>query len=368
MLLGLAALVAACSPTTVEQDRPQVAFVLVGDRDDLGYNQAVWEGYEGVARAFPDIDVIAVEHVGEHAAADIAMRRLVDGGADVIFATSFGHGPMAYRVARDHPGVVVVHQGGVEPSPALPNFGTYFGSHAELLFAAGVMAGTATESGRIGFVGAFPIPATYNNVNALLLGAREVRPDASVELVLTGSWCERAAQARAADQLLQRGVDVLAQHQDCTATILQRAETAGVAAIGYHSDGSEAAPDAWLTGAIWAWEQTYIDIVDTVLDGRFRASPYDGDWRAGLADDGSPLALAEPGGRVAEATRARVQHLLSALRTGERTVFDGPLRDADGRMRVPDGQVLAQHEIDAMDYVLEGVTVVDGDDPEDSGL
>ena len=227
----MVALAAACGTSGTSRSpapsRPKIGFIFVGTRDDLGYNQAAWEGSEAVAKAFPDHEVLRQERVPETGAALTAMEAMVRKGAGIIFATSFGHLRYAYGLARRHPEVIVLHQGGIEPSPRLDNFGTYWGTVFEPMYEAGIAAGAATRTGKLGFVAAFPIPATFANVNAFTLGARSVRPDATTTVVFTKNWCRPTSQADAARHLLAMDVDVLTQHQDCTRTILQAAE-AGV--------------------------------------------------------------------------------------------------------------------------------------------
>ena len=97
----------------------------------------------------------------------------------------------------------------------------------EPVYLAGIAAGKATKSNKLGYVYAFPIPQTIANINAFELGAQSVNPDAETYVVNTSNWCDPAKQAEAAKSLLAQGVDVITQHQDCTATITKAAEEAG---------------------------------------------------------------------------------------------------------------------------------------------
>ncbi len=347
---------ASCSTSDAPASHPAVTvgFIFVGAHDDLGYNQAAWEGSEELARAVPDLRVLRQERVPETGAAVDALEGMIGQGATILFATSFGHLDAAYEVARRHPDVTVLHQGGIEPRPRLPNLGTYFGTHSEALYLAGIAAGAATESGRLGFVVAFPIPATFTNVNAFTLGAQSVRPDITTTVRFTEDWCRPAAQRRAVDELLDAGVDVIAQHQDCTRTILEAAEAAGVASVGYHFDGSEVAPTGWLIGAVWAWGPLFTEIVRTILDGTFSASPYEGDFRGSLAAGDNPFILTEPGPSVSPSTSERLAEVQASFAAGG-SEFAGPIQDRVGRGRVPAGAVLAPAEQEAMDWFVAGV-------------
>jgi simple sugar transport system substrate-binding protein/basic membrane protein A len=358
--LSLALVGAACEDAKAGESRGlrptgmRIGFLFVGARDDLGYNQAAWEGSEAVARALPDILVLRRENVPETVEAERVMEEMIDRGARILFPTSFGYLRFAVAVARRHPGVVVVHEGGIEPSPPLDNFGTYFGTVYEPVYEAGIAAGLATRTKTLGFVAAFPIPATFNNINAFTLGARSVNPTAVTRVEFTEAWCDPARQAAAATSLLAHGADVLTQHQDCTATVLQAAEAAGATSVGYHYDGSEVAPKGWLVGSVWDWRDLFIDIVRSVIAGRFRKSPYNGDFRGGLRTGDNPFVLTELGPTADPRTAPLIQAADARFRAGG-SPFAGPLEDRNGTLRVAAGTVPSQAEVEQMNYFVGGV-------------
>lgn len=355
-LLVAGALVAACGPPRSTADRElTVGFVFIADQHDLGYTQAIWEGSEALARALPDIRVLRTQRIPEEGrAAEEAMESQIRKGASVVFATSYGYRDAAYRVARRHPEVIVLHQGGLEKTPALDNFGTYWGTMEEPVYLAGIVAGSVTKTGRLGLVASFPIPAVFNDMNAFLLGARVTRPDATEHVRFTGSWCDPKVQRRAAEELLADGVDVITQHLDCTRPILETAEKAGIHSIGFHLDGSEAAPRGYLVGSVWNWSDMLVDIVRTIRRGGFKESKYNGDFRGGLATGDNPFVLSEITGEVSPATKELLTKAEARMRSGW-SPFTGPITDRTGRIRQPAGVTPSRSEIDHMDYLVEGV-------------
>ncbi|MDP1806826.1 MAG: BMP family ABC transporter substrate-binding protein, partial [Acidimicrobiales bacterium] len=164
-----------------------VGFIYVGPKDDFGYNQAAYEGSEAVADAFPDVEVLQAENVPETAESEAVMQDMIDKGADLIFATSYGHLEFARNMAEKNPDVTFVHQGGLEGDDPLDNLGTYFGTVYEPVYTAGIAAGSVTETKKLGYIYAFPIPQTLANINAFTLGAQSVDPDIEVVTVSTGS-------------------------------------------------------------------------------------------------------------------------------------------------------------------------------------
>lgn len=311
------------------KDSPAVGFIMVGPKDDFGYNQAVYEGAMAVEEAYPDLEVLTAENVPETDEAARVMEGMIDDGAKIIFATSFGHLDAALSVAEENPDVVVVHQGGTVEGEMPPNFGTYFGTVYEPVYLAGILAGAATESNKLGYVYAFPIPQTIANINAFQLGAASVNPDVETFVVNTSNWCDPAAQAQAASSLLGQGVDVLTQHQDCTATITKAAEDAGAFVVGYHADASELAPEGWLGGSEWDWDALYIDLVEVARAGDFTGSKYNANYRVGYKDGLNPFIQSEFGPSVTDETKALVEEALERISTTG-SPFEGPILANDG--------------------------------------
>jgi simple sugar transport system substrate-binding protein/basic membrane protein A len=364
-LLALSMLVAGCgsddddtaSSSGSETDTDSeftVGFIYVGPKDDFGYNQAAYEGSQAVAEAVPDVEILQAENVPETAESEAVMQDMIDKGADLIFATSYGHLEFAANMAERNPEVTFVHQGGLEGDTQLDNLGTYFGTVYEPVYTAGIAAGAATESKKLGYVYAFPIPQTLANINAFTLGAQTVDPAIEVVTVSTGSWCDPTVQAGAVDSLLDQGVDVITQHQDCTKTIIEAAEAAGAMSVGYHSDASELAPEGWITGSEWAWGPLYVDIVETVMAGEFVESPYNGDFRVGLQTGDNPFVQSAFGSMVTEETKAAIEEAKASFVEGG-SPFAGPVNDQSGAEVWAEGEQPTYEEVEQMDFFVEGV-------------
>jgi simple sugar transport system substrate-binding protein/basic membrane protein A len=237
----------------------KIGFIFVGPKDDFGYNPA-YEGSQDVAKAFPNMEVLSAENVLEDDNATRVMESMIRKGAKIIFATSYGHKDPALKVAAAHPDVVVLQQGNIVDGTMPANFGTYFGTVYEPVYLAGIAAGKMTKTNKLGYVYAFPITQTLDNINAFQLGASSVNPQAKTYVVNTSDWCNPAKQVEAVSSLLTQGVDVVSQHQDCIGTIIRATEAAGKFTIGYHENASSLAPKGWLTGSEWRWGPLYTDI------------------------------------------------------------------------------------------------------------
>ncbi|GAA3579502.1 BMP family ABC transporter substrate-binding protein [Nonomuraea rosea] len=334
---------------------PAAGFIFVGPKDDYGYNQAAYQGSQAVAKAFPDVKVLTAENVPEDDNAARVMNSMIAKGAKIIFATSYGHLDAALKVAAEHPDVAVIQQGNLITGAVPKNSGTYFGTVYEPVYLAGIAAGKATKSNKLGYVYAFPINQTITNIDAFQRGAASVNPDARTYVVGTSSWCDPAKQAEAAANLLKQGVDVLTQHQDCTATVIKATEAAGMYTVGYHADASALAPKGWLTGSQWDWDALFTDIVKTAREGRFTGSPYNANFRVGLKTGDNPFVQAPFGPAVDAATKAEIDKARTRLGSAAGSPFAGPVKDQDGVVRIPEGTVPDYAAIEKIDYFVEGV-------------
>jgi basic membrane protein A len=328
-----------------------IGFIFVGPKDDFGYNQAAYQGSQAVAKAHPDLKVITAENVPEDDNATRVMEQMIKDGAKIIFATSYGHLDPALKVAAAHPDVVVVQQGNVITGAVPANAGTYFGTVYEPVYLAGIAAGKATKTNKLGYVYAFPIPQTIANINAFELGAQVSNPKAETYVVNTSNWCDPAKQAQAASSLFAQGVDVITQHQDCTATITKAAEQAGKMVVGYHADASSLAPNGWVTGSEWDWAKLYNDIVDTTLAGKFVGSKYNANFRVGFKDGDNPFKQSKYGKMVDADTQALIAKQLTLISTTG-SPFAGPVTAQDGSVLFAAGTVPDYATIEAKNTVF----------------
>jgi simple sugar transport system substrate-binding protein/basic membrane protein A len=343
------------------KDSTKVGFIFVGPKDDFGYNQAAYEGSQAVAAAYPDMEVLTAENVPEDDNATRIMQSMIDDGAKIIFATSYGHLDPALKIAQENPDVVVVQQGNFIKDTILPNTGTYFGTVYEPVYLAGIAAGASTESNKLGYVYAFPIPQTIANINAFTLGAQSVNPAVEVITVNTSNWCDPGKQADAAASLFSQGVDVITQHQDCTGTITKAAEAEGKMVVGYHADASSLAPTGWVTGSEWKWDDMYVDIVKTSVAGDFTGSQYNANFRVGYKTGDNPFIQSKYGSMVTPEIQAQIAAAKERISTTG-SPFEGEVIAQDGSVLVPAGTVPDYAEIEEFNTVF--VKGVVGDIPQ----
>ena len=93
-----------------------VGAIYVGSINDYGYNRSMHDGLMAMKDAIPGVTVLEAENVPETAEAERIMEGMIQQGAKLIFATSFGHQELAFNLAQKHPDVVFEHAGGWKQS------------------------------------------------------------------------------------------------------------------------------------------------------------------------------------------------------------------------------------------------------------
>ncbi|MGO8797753.1 MAG: BMP family ABC transporter substrate-binding protein [Roseiarcus sp.] len=339
-LLLLAALPAAAATGLT------VGAIYVGSVNDYGYNRAMHDGLMAMKDAVPGLVVLEAENVPESAEAARVMEGMIQQGAKLIFATSFGHQQFAFDLAKKHPDVVFEHAGGWMQAA---NFGNFFGATQAAWYPMGVAAGKMTRSNTLGFVAGVPIGYVIGNINAFALGARSVNPDAQVRVVVTGSWSDKAKEASATNALIDQGADVVAMHVDSPATVIQVAESRGAYSIGFQSIEARAlAPKGWLTGLGFTWGPFMTATARSVIDGTFKPAMV----REGLGE--GMMAVAPYGAAMPEATRALVAAAADKVAKGYNP-FTGPLADNTGAIRIKDGEAWGGDKMGDFDWYVAGV-------------
>ncbi|MGI9861679.1 BMP family ABC transporter substrate-binding protein [Moorella naiadis] len=328
-----------------QNQKMKVAFVYVGPVGDAGWSWEHDQGRKYLEQKLPWVETSYMENVPEGADCERVLTELAEKGNKIIFATSFGYMDYVINVAKKYPNVVFMHCSGYKTAA---NVGTYFGAMEEARYLSGIVAGKMTKKNVLGFVAAHPIPEVIRGINAFTLGARSVNPNVKVKVVWTNTWYDPAAEKQAALSLLDAGCDVIAQHQD-TPGPQQAAQEKGAYGIGYDSDMSQFAPNATLTSPIWNWGPYYVKTVEAVKNGTWKPDQYYGTMKDGI------IGLAPFNKMVPQDVRDLVEKKKQEIINGKFFVFQGPIKDQSGKVRVQEGQKMSHDDILGFNWFVEGV-------------
>jgi basic membrane protein A len=327
----------------------KVAFLYPSPANDGGWSMSHDQARKALEKAFPGkVTTVFKENVPESPAAGQVIDSLLQDGADVIFAASYGYHTYMVNAAKANPDK---HFFQLQSNELGPNLSQYNGALEEPAYVAGMIAGAAAKNGKIGMTAEFPVPSVTTYVNAFALGAKAINPSATVRVIWTNSWYDPPKEAVAARSLISSGVSLIAQNENSSATAKQAA-LAKLPYVGSFWRMGNIAPKYYVTSPIFTWAPFYISQVRSIFNGTFKSKAHYlrmKDRGVGLDRFGAQYES------VSSADRAKISDIQKKLQKGTFDVYSGPITDTKGKLRVKAGQKLPMAGRFSMNWFVSNV-------------
>lgn len=342
---GVAALSTLAKPA-LAADKVKIGFVFLGPIGDYGWTWAHNKGREQVESELGDqVETIYVENVAEDASAIPVMRDLAQQGCKLIFTTSFGYMDQTIQVAGEFPDVKFEHCTGYKQADNVATYNSKFHEGRAVL---GTIAGKISKDGVLGYLGSYKVPEVVLGVNSFCLAAQKQNPKATVKLVMIDSWFDPPKEAAATETLINLGCDIVTTHTDSPGP-LQILEQKGLHGFGQGADMSSFAPNAHLTAIEDIWGPYYVERAKAIVAGT---------WKSGDTWDGfkEGTVVIAPYSKDVPADVAKLADDVQAgYKAGTYNIFTGPIYDQDGKLRVKEGEIMADADLAVIDWFVKGV-------------
>ncbi len=339
-------------PAVAWTGRPEpvpIAFVYRDTVRDSAWTQSHELARKAVEAEFGSrVRTVVVERVASEADADKTFRDLAARGYKVFFATDPIHSEGAARVATADYDVKVEQASGARE---LINLRVYGIRHFEQTYLAGIIAAGNSRSSKLGFVAGAKTPGALAEINAFTLGAQSVNSRATTQVIWTGSMSDAAADARAAETLIKRGVDVLIATTDST-TVAQVAERRRKRVVGLHADRSAVAPHAHVATVALDWAPFYKTAVRESFDYLCTKTDTSRGYREGAI---KVIGLTKS---LSPAAKKRLDFVQAHLANGEFEVFTGPVRSSTNTVMLAERAIGDEPWRKSMNFLVRGVTVL----------
>lgn len=296
VLVGLAALSTflpkrshdAPKPAETKGPRVRVGLVFdVGGRGDKSFNDSA---YEGLLRAERELgaEVSFLEPVGAEDR-EAALRLFASRELDLVVGVGFIFSSDMNLVAAAYPDVKFACVDYAPPMdrPIPPNVLGLDFREEEGSFLVGVVAGSLSKTGHVGFVGGMTIPLIRKFEAGYTAGVASVCPSCTVLSAYAGAspdaFKDPAKGKLLATGEIAQGADVLFHASGSTGHgVFEGAREGHVLAIGVDSDQADEMPGVVVTSMIKRVDVAVFDAIKDVKEGHFQ-----GGIRAlGLADQG----------------------------------------------------------------------------------
>ena len=284
--------------------------------------------------------------VKEYMAADQdymkAMEDAVEGGAELIFATTPQMIDACRKTAALHPDVRILNCSLSKPYTGIR---TYYSRTYEAKFITGAIAGAMAREDRIGYISNYPIVGVPAEINAFALGAQMTNPRARIDLV----WSSGSGDP--VQELRDRGISVISNRD---ATDPEHAHWALEWGTYRIEDDGSLMP---LALPCWDWGRFYVQVVQSIFSGVWDALGKSQSTQAinywwGMSSGVIDVQLS-PG--LPEGIRRLVEHISRDLRGGWFDPFLCTIRDQSGMLRNDGSRSFSAEELIRMDWLCENV-------------
>ena len=269
------------------------------------------------------------------------IEKAVEDGNKLIFTTSPRLLNASLRVAIDNPDVVIMN---CSLNTSHRYVRTYYTRMYEVKFILGLLAGSLSESGSLGYVCDYPIFGQIAGINAFALGAQMANPRSRVYL----EWSGVKGAKKASQALADRGVQYISS-QDTVSFLKDDRTLYGLSRVTDKGNDLLALP-------IWKWDVYYETMLRQMFDNTVkkeyensdRALNYYWGMSAGVADIVYTSQLPVPSRRYADFFRDSFIH-------NSITPFITPFNTQDGTVIGENQKTLSLDQIIEMDYLAENV-------------
>jgi basic membrane protein A len=312
-LLAATVLALAMIAGAAHADTKRIALVLPGPITDGTFNSAANKGIEA-AKAKYDIDVVVRENTDFAQIQDV-LRSYGEEGFDMVIGHGFQFAEPVMAIHAEYPKTFfVVNTAQVAAEPNVASFDNRWGDAGYL---AGAVAAIFSKTGKIGHIGAIPVPVIEQYNLGFERGAKRMKPETQVLSAYVGSFSDIARGAEITTSQIEQGADVVTStgNENVIGTI-QAAQKANVLAIGTAFDSSPMAPETIITTALINMDVNIDLAVGKLIDGSLKPETY----VLGLNEGGIGLApLRAFESKISGEDKAKVDQLVTDLAEGRIT-------------------------------------------------
>lgn len=286
------------------------------------------------------------------------LKELMEEEPDILFATSPNMSAGALRLSIENPDKTILNCDFAQPKK---NIMTYYAKFYEAAFLCGVMAGSMTRTGLLGYTTTMAThPDSTFNLNAFCLGAQLVNPTAHVvNLNLYRVDMSDPYHMEARKELSQHGVDIaMCIHQPNTPLV--RKGFPGVYAQLYLLQTNTGHPRECIGAAAVDWSVLYNDLVgdsfktkNSILD--ITRSGNDSSVHFGWGLNTGILDVLGVDSFMGHNAIRLLNIFKDLIATGKIHPFEGPLYDRDHNMILEKYGTLNLLEIQSMKWLHEAV-------------
>jgi basic membrane protein A len=285
-LLGLFAFSMMSATALAADIKPAIIYDL-GGKFDKSFNEAAFNGAEKF-KTETGIEYREFE-IANDAQREQALRRFAGDGNNPIVMAGFSWAAALEKVAPEYPDIKFAI---IDMVVDKPNVKSVVFKEQEGSYLVGVLAGMASKTKTVSFIGGMDIPLIHKFACGYIGGAKSTGPDVKVLEAYTGTtpdaWNDPVKGGEIAKSQFDQGSDVVYHAAGGTGVgVLQAAADAGKLGIGVDSNQNGLQPGKVLTSMLKRVDVAVYDAFSSAKDDKFAF----GISNLGLKEDGVGYAV-----------------------------------------------------------------------------
>jgi len=329
---------------TPQKSAVRVGFITSGNVEVSSWSATTYRGITDACKNL-GVELLLRANVPENTGAcPQVVEELAREGASMIILNSAGYAQEMKELLDSYPQVSFYAAASDYEASNLKSFSSRL---YQARYLSGIVAGSQTKTGRLGFVAVRSQAEICRGIDAFALGAQRVNPGAEVIVYWTGAWDDRERETAAVQTLIrEENVDVVTYHQD-RPYVVEAADEAGIYSIGYYQVAEDATENC-LTCAVCDWAPLF----EALIRDHLRSSGANTGW---MGLESGVVGLTEYSPLVPQSTRDEVEEATQEI-LGGYNVFSGLIYDNKGNIRCAEGEAISDETLQKkIDWLVKGV-------------
>lgn len=202
--------------------------------------------------------------------AERVMKEYLADGYNVIWSHGSQYFEATAKLAKQNPNVTFIGEFDDKPKEPLKNLWVLDRNFHVAFYPIGILAGAATKSGKIGYVGGLSLPFSYSEVHAMNQALKDSGSSAKVTPVWTGDFNEPAKAQQITTQLIGQGNDVIVGSLNLGmvgAFQATKGKSANVVVTAKYTDKSQFDPEHYATSTIYDFTKPLNEMLTKIQGG-----------------------------------------------------------------------------------------------------
>jgi len=334
-----------------------IAFIFSGKPSHLGWSHNHYIARRNLQRTlqeqYPNItfqntyDIAAIQTNEVEEAA----RRRINEGANIIIGCDYWFEETMIKLSTEYTSIYFINSIGSEIGGE--NYLSIDLKAYQIEYMLGYIAGSMTETNKIGRLFGFNVPYSFSMFTAFIKGAKEANPLVKGHIITMNAWGDEEKEKGAIEIFKANNIDFIggSTHEGYI-------HNQGILSVGEYYDWEINAGEGVMASSVPSWEFLYIDVIDSLIENG--TMPYNNIY-AGIEFKGPPIDISQLSVKVNRKIAKRVFSIRKKLLEGKDDIFCGPMKDYHGTIVIENGTCLNETQIKLWSHVTEEDTVNFGD-------